>query len=78
MYGSYQCSACKYQKDIFGSSFQYVNYVECGPLGAPPTNEACIQAGIESYPTWIINDTKHIIGVQQPSELSDITGCPLG
>lgn len=75
-YGSYQCSHCTEQKQLFGDTMQYINYVECGPLGAPPTNQACIQAGIESYPTWIINNTKYV-GFRQLSELSQITGCSL-
>ena len=75
-YGSYQCGHCIDQKEMFGSSMQYVNYVECGPLGAPPTNEACIQAGIDGYPTWIINGVKYV-GVQQLNKLSELTGCQL-
>ena len=75
-YGSYQCGHCATQKEMFGSSIQYVNYVECGPLGAPPSNEACTQVGIEAYPTWIINGIKYV-GVQQLIKLSELTGCDL-
>ena len=29
MYGAYWCPHCQAQKKLFGSSFKYVNYVEC-------------------------------------------------
>jgi protein-disulfide isomerase len=74
-YGSFQCPHCKTQKEMFGNSFQYVNYVECGPLRGPIASE-CIDAGIEAYPTWIINGIKYT-GTQDLSKLSQLTGCPL-
>src|ERR1700756_4791741 len=33
MYGAFWCPHCEEQKEQFGSSFQYVNYVECGVKG---------------------------------------------
>ena len=75
-YGSFQCSHCKTQKELFGDSMRYVNYVECGPLGAPPTNKECIQSGIRAYPTWII-DGKKYEGVQSLDKLSELTSCKI-
>ncbi|MFH1376566.1 MAG: hypothetical protein ABIH25_02925 [Candidatus Woesearchaeota archaeon] len=75
LYGSFQCSHCKTQKEMFGNSIQYVNYVECGPLRGP-IDSKCIDAGIEAYPSWIINETTYK-GTQSLSKLSDLTGCAL-
>ncbi len=74
-YGSFQCTHCTTQKNLFGNSMQYVNYVECGPLGGPQTL-ACQQAGIDSYPSWIIGNKKYE-GVQQFSRLAELTECQL-
>jgi len=74
-YGSFECTFCNRQKEMFGNSMQYINYVECGPLDSPP-NAACINAGIERYPTWIINGIKYL-GLQQLNSLSELTGCTL-
>lgn len=74
-YGSFQCVHCKTQKKLFGNSMQYVNYVECGPLGGPQT-ALCQQKGIDSYPAWDIKG-KRYLGVQQLDELADMTGCQL-
>ena len=34
MYGLYWCTHCAEQKEMFGSSFQYIPYVECGIRGS--------------------------------------------
>ncbi len=57
MYGTYWCPYCLEQKELFGPVFdQKVPYVECSPDGRenPPAQE-CIDAGVQSYPTWIVN-----------------------
>ncbi|MBI2105296.1 hypothetical protein HYT56_00490 [Candidatus Woesearchaeota archaeon] len=74
-YGSFQCIHCGTQKEMFGNSMQYINYVECGPLGGPQ-NLACQQAKINSYPTWDINGARYS-GVQQFDRLAELTGCQL-
>jgi len=48
MYGAEWCSHCKAEKAMFGSSFKYINYVEC-----PDNLQLCIDKGIAGYPTWI-------------------------
>jgi hypothetical protein len=71
MYGAEWCGNCKQQKEMFGESFNYVNYVEC------PDNQAlCEQMGIQVYPTWIINGV-HYPGTQSFETLSSLTGCNL-
>ncbi|MEK7611145.1 MAG: thioredoxin domain-containing protein [Patescibacteria group bacterium] len=48
MYGAYWCSHCQNQKQMFGSAFQYITYVEC-----TKETEKCVAAGVKGYPTWI-------------------------
>ena len=56
-YGSFQCPACAKQKQLFGKSIKYVNYIECGALGQQ--NKICNDANIDAYPTWVRgNDVK--------------------
>ncbi len=74
MYGADWCSHCKNQKNEFGSSFQYVDYVECDPSGPNANPEACKVTGVEGYPTWIIDGVKYP-GEQQLSTLAKISGC---
>ena len=74
-YGSFQCTHCTTQKNLFGNSMQYVNYVECGPLGGPQTL-TCQQAGVKSYPSWNINGAKYE-GVQPLARLAVLTKCQL-
>lgn len=71
MYGSYTCSHCQNQKDMFGASFKYVSYVDCNQ-----NSDTCVGLGISAIPAWIINDKKYV-GEQSLQQLSDITGCEL-
>jgi len=71
MYGSEGCTHCMNQKLEFGTSFQYVKYVEC-----PLDLELCRAVGIVAYPTWIINGEKYT-GEQPLETLADLTGCEL-
>ena len=72
-YGSFECPHCTNQKNLFGDSIKYVDYIECGPLGGP-TNEECQKAGIQAYPTWII-DGKKYTGTQSLQKLRELSGC---
>lgn len=54
-YGAYWCPHCQDQKAMFGESLQYVNYVECDAGGENAQPEACVAAGVEYYPTWILD-----------------------
>ena len=69
MYGAFWCSHCLEQKKWFGDAFQYIDYVECGE-----SNEACTAAGIQGYPTWVINGKKYT-GVHSPDQLATLSGC---
>lgn len=72
MYGASWCSHCKAQKELFGNSFQYVNYVEC-----VKNKETCLSAGIEGYPTWVFADGTEQSGEMSLVSLSQRTGCSL-
>lgn len=71
MYGAEWCAHCKAEKDRFGSSFQYVNYVEC-----PENAVLCTEKGIQGFPSWIINGQTYE-GEQGLQRLSDLTSCAL-
>jgi len=71
MYGTDRCSHCSDQKILFGSSFSHVNYINCDYQ----RNE-CIAAGVDRYPTWIINN-KVNLGSQSLATLASLSGCSL-
>jgi hypothetical protein len=78
MYGAYWCPHCQEQKEVFGSAFQYVNYVECGVKGnTKAQTQACIDAGIKHYPTWQFANASRVEGKQDLTSLSQKTGCSL-
>jgi len=76
MYGAYWCPHCKDQKALFGTSLQYINYVECDANGPNAQPEECQKAGITGYPTWIINE-KQYSGLQTLNKLASLTNCKL-
>lgn len=76
IFGADWCSHCKNQKEIFGSSFQFVNYVECDSLGQNANPQLCAQHPIQGYPTWLING-KYYPGEQSLQTLSYLSGCSL-
>ncbi len=70
MYGIVWCSHCKAQKALFGESFKFIPYVECS---ANP--QACLDKGVQAYPTWIDAGGVKYVGEQSLEKLSQITGC---
>jgi hypothetical protein len=77
MYGLYWCPHCAEQKEVFGSAFQYVNYVECGVPGTKKETEECKAFGIQHFPTWEFADKSRKEAVLQLDQLSKQTGCPV-
>jgi thiol-disulfide isomerase/thioredoxin len=75
-YGAWWCPHCADQKELFGSSFEYVNYVECS-TAARTMNDTCRDAGIEGYPTWEFADGSRVGGAQTLEFLAEKTGCEL-
>jgi hypothetical protein len=79
MYGAYWCPHCAEQKEKFGSSFEFVPYVECGvPGNSNQATQECKDAGIKKFPTWQFPPTgERVERVFPLEELSDRTGCAL-
>jgi hypothetical protein len=76
-YGASWCPHCQEQKRLFGASADRLPYVECS-LGGPnaPQSAACRTAGIQSYPTWVINGRATVGQVLTLAQLADATGFP--
>jgi hypothetical protein len=77
MYGAWWCPHCADQKDLFGSAFKYVNYVECSPPGERTINDVCKQAGIKTFPTWQFAGGPRKEGTEPLGMLARETGCKL-
>ncbi|MBT4540638.1 hypothetical protein HOC35_03925 [Candidatus Woesearchaeota archaeon] len=68
MYGTEWCSHCKSQKELFGASFQYINYIDCDK-----ESNICDAAEVKGFPTWEI-DGRLYPGEQSFEELSLYSG----
>jgi thiol-disulfide isomerase/thioredoxin len=76
-YGASWCPHCQEQKRIFGASARRLPYVECNLAGpTAPQASACSMAGIQTYPTWIINGRAFVGQVMTLAQLADATGFP--
>lgn len=71
MYGAHWCSACAQQKELFGSAFRKVEYVECSSPGSR-TFDLCTD--ITSTPTWE-GEEGRLTGVRTPEALAQEYGC---
>ena len=69
LYVSKLCPHCADQKQILGSNILYFNMTDCFV-----NFDRCSAAGIEGYPTWII-DNKKYLGVRTIEELKTISNC---
>ncbi len=77
-YGAYWCPHCAEQKRLFGKSMSYITYIECGvPGNQRGMTQACEEAKIESYPTWIFPDGTRMTGEQFPQKLAEKAGCEI-
>lgn len=77
LYGAYWCGHCKNQKEMFGESLKYVNYIECAKEGGQGQAEVCEQEGISGYPTWQFANGRKEGGEKTLDKLSEISGCAL-
>jgi hypothetical protein len=77
MYGLFWCTHCADQKELFGDSFQYVTYVECGVPGTRRATEECKAAGIKHTPTWTFSDGTRREGLVPLADLAKQSGCKL-
>jgi glutaredoxin len=69
MYGTDWCGYCKKQKELFGSSFSDIVFIDCDYNKAD-----CDYAGVTGYPTWRINGVNYP-GLQSLEKLANLTGC---
>jgi hypothetical protein len=77
MYGLYWCTHCAEQKEMFGSSFKHINYIECGIKGSHDEEPVCKEAGVKNFPTWEFADGTRKEGSQPLQVLSEKTSCSL-
>jgi len=76
-YGAFWCPHCQNTKAMFGNSAKLLPYVECSTPDGKGQLQACIDKGVESYPTWMRPDGTKITGERTLQELSEFSGCPL-
>lgn len=78
MYGTWWCAHCLDQKKLFGSAFDYVDYVECSPGGSKTISQDCVDAGVtKGVPAWSFADGTWLNGGQTLEALSEKTACSL-
>ena len=77
MYGAFWCPHCAEQKELFGRSFKYAPYIECGITGQKAIQQVCKDADIQHFPTWIFANGARFEGKKSLEFLSDQTGCSL-
>lgn len=76
-YGTFWCPHCQNQKKLFGSSAQYLPYVECSTPDGQGQLDVCKEANIQSYPTWLFPDGTSQSGEIQLSQLAEKSSCSL-
>jgi hypothetical protein len=72
MYGTDWCIHCKAQKDMFGKSFKYINFVNCDLR-----RDICNKEGIDGYPIWKSGNGTKYEGTQDLSKLAYVSNCAL-
>ncbi len=77
MYGAFWCTHCKNQKKEFGTSFQYVNYIECSTPNGNGQLAVCKDANITGYPTWEFADGERLEGVVPLDKLAEKSQCQI-
>jgi thiol-disulfide isomerase/thioredoxin len=75
-YGAFWCPHCQEQKKEFGSSAQYLPYIECSNADNSQT-QVCKDKKIENYPSWIFKDGSIQTGKLSLETLANKTGCIL-
>jgi len=75
-FGSKTCSWCAKEKESFGDSLQYVNYIECLGDDGQWTKE-CQDANITSVPTWQLPNGAKESGFKTLEQLAEVSGCTL-
>lgn len=55
VYVSYTCIICQKTSEMFGSSYRFIEQVECNPKAQVNQADVCKEIGIYTTPTWIIH-----------------------
>jgi len=77
-YGAFWCPHCKAQGARFGKSVKYLPYVECSTSDGKGQLPVCIDAGIQTYPTWQFGTTTdRYVGEMELVDLAAKTSCVL-
>ena len=76
-FGAFWCPHCQSQKKMFGASQKFLPYVECSLPNGNGQTQVCIDAEIETYPTWQFADGDRVVGELELEELAEKTGCEL-
>ena len=77
MYGSFRCPHCLKMKELFGSSFSNIKYVECDQLSRVYDKATCEAKNITGFPTWIFGDGSQDKGEKTFEFFAEKTGCKL-
>lgn len=67
LYGTDQCPWCIKQKEEFGDSFTNLTYINC-----KENMQVCIDAGIESIPSWVSPNGTFHPGYHNLTKLNEI------
>ena len=70
MHGTDWCPHCQEQKQLFGTSFKFVDYINCD---LQP--DVCKADGVDGYPTWTFPGGKNATGTQPLDILAERAGC---
>ena len=76
-YGTFWCSHCNNQKELFGSAQAELPYVECSTADGRGQMQVCADANIKGYPTWIFADGSEQSGTMSLEALAEKTACVL-
>ena len=80
-YGAFWCPRCAQVKKNFGSSFQFIKYVECDARGENEQSALCLEKGVDKYATFIFNDDTNkenwLVGVPTFEALAAKSGCSM-
>ena len=74
-YGTWWCPYCRKQREAFGAAESLLPYVECSDEGSRKARSVCREAGVRSYPTWLLPNGAVVKGVHSPEELAALSGC---
>lgn len=75
LYGASWCPHCQQQREAFGASQKYLDYIECSTPDGKSQTAICKDSNITSYPTWELADGTRLVGTQSLTKLSEISGC---